>query len=159
MLKNLSAIAKNIIEKDDIYVLCHQYPDGDTIGSAVALSLALLQKGKRVKLLCSDQIPDKYSYITQYLNNNINFESKFIIAVDVASEKLLGDLEYYSNKIDLCIDHHEINSNYAKETFVDSKAAATTEIIYKLIKEMDIEISRAIAESIYTGITTDTGCF
>lgn len=156
---NLSSLAKNIIEKDNIHMLCHQYPDGDTIGSAVALSLALLQKGKRVKLLCCDKIPSKYDYITRYLDN-IEFDPNFVIAVDIADENLLGDLKnYYTGKIDICIDHHEKNSNYAKECLIDSTAAATTEMIYKLIKEMDVEISREIAESIYTGISTDTGCF
>lgn len=155
----LSSLAKNIIKKDNIHVLCHQYPDGDTIGSAVALSLALLQKGKRVKLLCCDKIPSKYDYITRYLEDS-DFNPNFVIAVDVADENLLGDLKNsYRNKIDICIDHHEKNSNYAKECFIDPDAAATSEIIYKLIKEMNVEISREIAESIYTGISTDTGCF
>lgn len=156
---NLKKVASKILSKDNIYILCHQYPDGDTIGSALALSLALLQKGKRAKLLCSDKIPNKYSYITNKLEV-LNFEPEYIISVDVADEKLLGsNLKKYEKDIDLCIDHHQKNTGYAKETIIDSSAAATAQIIYKLIKEMDVEVTKAIADCIYTGITTDTGCF
>ena len=154
----LNQIAQILENQDNIHVLCHQYPDGDTIGSAAALCLAFLQKGKRAKLICDDEIPSKYNYITDCLNKE-DFKAEFIIAVDVADENLLGDLDRYKGNIDVCIDHHKKNSNYAKMCFVDPDAAATTEIIYKLLNLMHIDITPCIAECLYTGITTDTGCF
>lgn len=156
---NLKRIASEILSKDNVYILCHQYPDGDTIGSALALTLALLQKGKRAKLLCSDKIPNKYSYMINKLEV-LDFEPEYIISVDVADKNLLGDnLKKYEKNIDLCIDHHQKNTGYAKKTIIDPTAAATAQIIYKLIKKMDVEITKTIANCIYTGITTDTGCF
>ena len=60
---SLHDAVKLLLEADDIYLLCHQYPDGDTLGSAAALYLGLRQKGKRVSIRCGDPIPQKYDYM------------------------------------------------------------------------------------------------
>ena len=141
-------------------ILCHYYPDGDTLGSAAALCIGLRQIGKRASIKCSDKIGAKYDYIFKDFKSD-DFEPDLIAAVDIADKELLGEplLSEYGDKINLCIDHHPSNTKYAQKYFVDPKAAATCEIIFKLLNLMDIKISKPIASALYTGITTDTGCF
>lgn len=155
-LKKISNILK---EKNNFVLLPHQYPDGDTLGSAFALCRALQSMGKYAKILCNDNIPDKFDYIYNCIDIQ-DFEEKFIVSIDIADPQLLGDnLSCYKDKIDLCIDHHASNTNYAKMNFVDPSAAATAEVMADIIKEMNVKIDNKTAECIYTGISTDTGCF
>lgn len=150
--------ARLLKELNNVLILTHQSPDGDTLGSAYALGRAMQSIGKNVKIACSDIIPDKYSYILEAVNVQ-EFEPEYIIAVDVADTNLLGKkLSQYSDKIDLCIDHHASNTHYAKKLLLD-ECAACCEIIYDVINFMGAEIDEKIAECIYTGISTDTGCF
>ena len=88
------------------------------------------------------------------------FEPGYVVAVDVASIQLFGDeVRKYSERVDLCIDHHASNSGYAGELYLDADAAATAEIIYELIGKMGVEIDPLLADCLYTGLSTDTGCF
>lgn len=155
-LKKVSDILK---ERNNFVLLTHRYPDGDTLGSAFALCRALQSIGKYAKVFCSDLIPDKFDYIYNCVRMQ-EFEEEFVVSIDIADTQLLGDkLSSYKDKIDLCIDHHESNTNYAKMNFVNPNAAATAEIIADIIREMGINIDNKIAECIYTGLSTDTGCF
>ena len=156
---SLHDAVKLLLEADDIYLLCHQYPDGDTLGSAAALYLGLRQKGKRVSIRCGDPIPQKYDYMFEGIEFP-DFEPQFICAVDIADPQLLGQrLSPYAQRVDLCIDHHGSNTKYARQYVIRPEAASTTEIMYDLLFTMEAEITSQIADCIYTGITTDTGCF
>ena len=151
--------AELLRKADDVFILTHQYPDGDTLGSSGALCRALQKMGKRARIVCSDPIPCKYDYLFSSLEKQ-EFAEKYIVSTDVADTQLLGNkLMKYADKIDLCIDHHPSNSISAGYVVVDETAAATTEIIYRLLKELGAPIDSAIANCIYTGISTDTGCF
>ena len=87
-------------------------------------------------------------------------KNRDVIAVDVATENLLGGLQNtYGGKIDLCIDHHGTNTDYAKYLLLNADAAANCEIILKVIKALGVDIDKKMADCLYTGITTDTGCF
>lgn len=143
---------------DDVLILTHQYPDGDTIGSAFALCRALRHLGKRARVECTDEIPEKYDYlITEPAEA---FEPQFIVAVDVADDKLLGGLQaMYSGRIDLCIDHHGSNTAYADYLLLKADYAAAAMVMCEVLRAMAIPFDSAIAECIYTGISTDTGCF
>ena len=89
-----------------------------------------------------------------------NFTADYIISTDVAADSLLApNMEKYLGKIDICIDHHGSNTFTAKEKFVDKYAAANCEILYKLFLRMHINFTKDIADCLYTGISTDTGCF
>ena len=156
---DLKKIIDLLNNHNNFYILTHSSPDGDTLGSAYALCLALQKLNKNVKVLCNDEIPEKYSFL--YKNVKLqNFNPEFIISTDVADTKLLGDkLSIYSNKVDLCIDHHVLNSKFADLWYIDSNAAATCEIIFNIINNLKVEIDKDIATCIYTGISTDTGCF
>lgn len=156
---SLKKAAERLLENDNILILCHRYPDGDTVGSAFALCLALRAAGKTANVMCGDIIPAKYGYIYEDIKPQ-EMREKFIVAVDVATPELLGLLEKdYGSKVDLCIDHHGTNSGYAKEYFVDSKAAAAGEVIFRLLPYLGVELTQPIAMALYTAICTDTGCF
>lgn len=145
---------------DNILLLAHQYPDGDTLGCNFALCLALQSLGKQVRVLCGDPIPAKYDYMYEGIPQP-DFDPAFVCALDVADAKLLGPQVQatYGDRVDLCVDHHSTNTGYAKNTCVDASCAAATIIVYRLIEELGIPMNTAMATCIFTGIATDTGCF
>ena len=156
---DVEGVASLLKAHDNIVLLCHQYPDGDTLGSAGALCGALQKMQKHVQIRCADKIGRKYRFMMEGLRQEV-VDPAYIVSVDVADEALLGSLrKEFGGKIDLCIDHHGSNVQYAKKILVDSTAAATCEIIYDIIRAMGVEMDRQMANCIYTGITTDTGCF
>ena len=138
MTDKLRETAAFLREHDCFDILTHDYPDGDTLGSGFALCLALQQMGKKAR----------------------DFETQTVVTVDVAEVRLLGkNRAAYEGRIDLCIDHHMTNVVDAPLRLVDGHAAANCAILYKLFREMGITWTRAIANCLYTGISTDTGCF
>ena len=154
-------VVSRLLAADDILILCHKNPDGDTIGSGTALCLALQQLGKNAAVLCSDPIPAMYSYMPITVFDG-SFRPAFVVAVDVAGIQLFGErnnIQEYAEHVDLCIDHHGSNSGYAYETLVDDGAAAAAELLTTLIPEMGAKITPEIASCLYTGVATDTGCF
>lgn len=158
-LKSLEAVVQLLEENNNFYIFAHKYPDGDAVGSSHALCRALQSIGKRAKVLMEDEVPQKYKFLEKYITQD-EFEPQFLISVDIADVRQFGEsLNKYSDKIDLCIDHHVTNKKYATDTFLDKSAASASEIIYELINEMGINIDKEIAECLYTGVSTDTGCF
>ena len=155
-----SQAAALLLEAEDILLLAHQYPDGDTLGSNYALCQALQTLGKRVRVECGDPIPEKYDYMTEGVEMPA-FEPQFVCALDVADAKLLGPRlqEIYGERVDLCIDHHGTNTGYAAATCVDASCAACTMVILRIIHQLGVALTPAIATCIYTGIATDSGCF
>lgn len=150
--------AEFLKEADNIVILTHEYPDGDTLGSGFALCKILQQLGKKAKVRINQALQEKFYYLTYGLLEQ-DFTEQTVVSVDVADTVLLGELMPYKGKIDLCIDHHYSNTNYAQRTYVDSTAASTTEIVAKIGYLLGIVLNKDIADCIYTGITTDTGCF
>ncbi|MBR5523922.1 MAG: DHH family phosphoesterase [Clostridia bacterium] len=147
-------------QAEDILLLAHQYPDGDTLGSNYALCLALQALGKRVRVECGDPIPEKYDYMTEDVVMP-DFEPGYICALDVADAKLLGPRlqAQYGDRVDLCIDHHGTNTGYAAATCVDAACAACAMVILRIIRLLGVQLTPAMATCIYTGIATDSGCF
>lgn len=150
-----------LLEKsNNILLLCHSHPDGDTLGSATALAHALSAVGKKVRVECSDPIPNDFSFMFEGLEN-AEFEPELIVAVDVADIKLLGRESEgkYQGRIDLCIDHHGSNMLYADKVFLEPDSASTAEMVYLLLKFMNAQITPVMASCLFTGASTDTGCF
>ena len=147
-------------EKDNILILTHRNPDGDTLGSGFALLRALKDMGKRARLINADPIPEKFAFLYEGIGED-DFTEEFVVSVDVAEKKLLGEafLEKYGDRVDLAIDHHETSRLFAEKTYCESDSASCCEIIYLIIKAMGTPITKAIADCIYTGCSTDTGCF
>lgn len=144
---------------DNILLLTHRSPDGDAIGSIFALALALKKAGKNV--MCkTDRIPSSLS-VAAVSDMEGDFEPSYIVTVDVADKKLLGEelCALYGDKVDLCIDHHGTNVEFAKHTLLDASAAAACEVLYDMFVAGGVEITSDIAKELYVGLATDTGCF
>lgn len=147
-----------LTENSEFLVLSHEHPDGDTLGCAFALCEALRLLGKKRAFMCADKVTNEFSYMTEGFCGD-ELSHPLVVCVDVADINLLGSLaSEYEGKVDLCIDHHMSNTFYAKNTYLLEKAAAC-EIIYDLISSLPVEENRYIRNCIYTGISTDTGCF
>ena len=151
---DIAAALSRLLKAENVLLICHKNPDGDTIGSAAALYWALKGLGKTVAVLCADPIPSRYDYMDIGLYTG-QFTPGYTVAVDVAGIQLFGDsIAEYTRRIDMCIDHHPSNSGYADCMLLDGDAAATAEIIYELLTAIGTEITPTIADCLYTGLST-----
>ena len=156
---SLRQTARYLKKHDNYIILTHASPDGDTLGSAYALYYALNEIGKVASVICPDVIPSKYDYFARK-TDHVPRENATVVAVDVADANLLGALkEEFGDVVDLCIDHHISNTEYAKNLYLDENAAAAAECVYDLIAYMRVNINDITAKAIYTALATDTGCF
>ena len=143
----------------DAVILIHQNPDGDCIGAGFGLKDILTELGVRSRVVCHDEIPSRYDFITS-VGLGEECEPQTVIAVDIADNKLMGRYnEVYGERVQLCIDHHISNKDYAEKTLLRGNAAAACEVIYDLAKYMGVKITEHCAACLYTGIATDSGCF
>lgn len=146
-------------ERDNFLLLTHVRPDGDTLGSASALALALQKLGKRAWVGYNSGVTETYAGYMEGCYPPADFVPEHVVAVDIATEHLLpAEFEPYRGRIELCIDHHPSNEGYAGETCLDASAAACGEIVYRICKLLG-EMDAAIAKQLYIAITTDCGCF
>lgn len=151
--------AERLKEHNSFLILTHMSPDGDTLGSAHALCRALQALGKKARITTENGIPKKFSYLCEAVEQQ-SFDEEYIVAVDIADEGLFPkNAVQYKGKVDLCIDHHVSNMHYAAEYYVEPTAAACAEIIFKIINALGVKTDRLMANCVFTGITTDTGCF
>ncbi len=149
-----------LLARDNFVILTHRKPDGDTIGSAAGLCLGLRQLGKNAHVLLNPEVTPLYAPLLEGLVKNEPEEGDLLIAVDVAADSMLPKIyDGLKNSIDLRIDHHGSGREYAPRELVDASCAACAEIIWELLLDMDVEPDKQIAEAIYVGISTDTGCF
>ena len=153
---SVNECANTLKEKDNILILTHANPDGDTLGCGYALCRALMKIGKICSVINADNIPKKYNYLFDDIVE-IKFKPDYIVAVDVATVNLLGGLEE-QYKVDMCIDHHSTNTEYADLLLLEDVPAAC-QIMYDVVLALGIEVDKKIADCLYTGLTTDTGCF
>ena len=100
---NLNDIAQALRERDDFVILTHQYPDGDTVGSAYALCRALRKMGKRSRVIINGKLDKKFNFLQNNYEEQ-DFEYKTVVTVDIAAKQLLGDLqEEFGGKVDIFI--------------------------------------------------------
>lgn len=144
---------------DRYLILTHIRPDGDTIGCASALCLALQRIGKTAYVLPNDGITATYAEYLDGMYADSLYQPETIVAVDIADTNLFTENEKsYANHVDLCIDHHESNKRYAKSLCLDDTAAACGEIVYRICLILNV-IDARLAEALYVAVSTDTGCF
>ena len=156
---NVEKCAELLKAQDNILILTHAHPDGDTLGAGFGLCRALLALGKKARVICADEIPDKYFSVFEKPEMP-EFKEDYVVAVDIATPNLLGDIcEEFENKIDLCIDHHRSNSDYAENLLLDVEAAAVCETVFEVVKALGVKVDKDMADCLFTGLTTDTGCF
>lgn len=158
MLIDIGSAASFLKENDNFTILTHAHPDGDTLGSGFGLCLALRALGKKANVVNNEELPPKFRYLEI---DSQDFEEKTVIAVDIADVSLMGNdiRDKYETRVDLNIDHHGSNRLFAGLNYVDSSAAAAAQIVFELVELLGVEVTPQIADCLYTGISTDTGCF
>ena len=144
---------------DDVLLLTHVRPDGDTVGSAAALCRALRDLGKTAYLLPNPEITATYEpYAVPYWAPE-GFVPAHVVSVDIAALNLLPDnAASWADRIDLAIDHHGSHGFFAARTCLDTDAAACGEIVHDIIALL-AAVTPDIALPLYVAIATDTGCF
>lgn len=161
----LDTIAKLLLEEDNFLIVSHMNPDGDSVGSALALWIALNSLGKKAVVTTIDPVPFKYRFIPcwEEVKKWQEVEHRdygLFISLDSSDlrriEPLMGLA--MTQKI-INIDHHVTNEKFGLYNHIDAGAGSVGEIIYELLKQMKVEISKEIAICLYTAINTDTGSF
>ena len=155
-------IVEKIRDNQRFLVVAHRNPDGDAIGSTVALALALQDMGKDVVAYNADPVPEVMQFLPQYsvLSNTLPENSDF----DIAFVLDAGELERTALPVrDLArtiinIDHHPF-SDFGDLCYVDTSACATAVLIYRILKACQYQPSLAVAKALYLGILSDTGSF
>jgi len=151
-------------ESKSFLIGSHVNPDGDAIGSMLAIGLALESLGKEVIMFSQDGVPENLSYLkaSEKISKTIPDKQFDVgILVDVASPDRAGDL-FEKARIKgpiVAIDHHRIENSEVDVVVVDEKASSAGEVVYKLLKEMKISITEEIASAIYCSLVVDTGFF
>lgn len=163
-------LKKLLVESSTFALTTHIHPEGDAIGSELALGRALKKIGKKVRIANSDPVPRIYSFLDsggevelyQSEHDTVFGESDMIIVVDVGVFSRLGSVANVIRRkptIIACIDHHITNKLIGDINILEIDASATAELIYDLVCELDIPIGRDIAEPLFVGLATDTGWF
>lgn len=175
-------IIDKIVESERILILSHVNPDGDAVGAGLGLYLALNKLNERltkeyeskeenylfkvVRFVLQDSIPKNLEFLagSEMIEKDENVQSKYdsdlVICVDAATDERIGSAKRHLEKAKFVIniDHHTSNTMYGDINHVED-ISSTSEMIYKLIKEMDIEVTKEMGEALYTGLVNDTGNF
>ncbi len=163
--KILADIVK-VLDKGRAFILTtHKDPDGDGIGSMLALGFCLEKAGKRVGLLLEEAVPAPFDLlrgadrITQDFDADIEWSG--VVILDCADEKRLGGLGRRLDGIRpwINIDHHETNTGFAEVNLVIPKCSSTGELVYRIIKKCGFAMDLKVAENLFAAIQTDTGSF
>ena len=149
--------AKLLLTHEDILIVTHKNPDGDTASCAAALCSALRRGGRRAYLFPNPQMGRKLRPYCEKYNAPDGFKAKYVVSVDVADEKLF--CQGFEGKVDLCIDHHPSNTHFAEKSFIQSEKAACAQIVMEIILSMNADLTQEEATVLYIGLSTDTGCF
>ncbi len=153
--------AAHLLRTNDNYCfLCHKNLDGDAFGACYALKYALEQIGKNsVVRTYGGEFVEKFADLCLVEKVDCcNFNVENYVTVDVADLSLL-EQEFLKTEIFLCIDHHKTNRINAKFSCLDFSAAACCEIIYNILKELNVKMTKQIANCLYLGVASDSGCF
>ena len=165
MTAKFHEIASVLREHQRFAVLSHLRPDGDALGSQLAMGLALKHLGKDVAIWNEDGMLEKYSFVSrsELLTKPPAEPQDFdvVLALDTAIENRLGIARDAVRSAKTCIniDHHPSNPGYGDLVYIDADAPATGQIIFELIKSEHLPFDRDIAENLYVAISTDTGSF
>ena len=149
-----------LLNNDNYAILTHRRPDGDTIGSSAALCRILRKMGKTAHIIRNGEVTDRFAWLHEGLTKEEAGENDTIVTVDVASPGMLPkDFEQYLGRIALRIDHHASATSFTENELVDSSSGACAEIVFDLMEHLWVTMDSDIANAIYTGTSTDTGCF
>ena len=152
--------ARWLLGHDNYVILTHRRPDGDAIGSAVSLCLALRKAGKTAHVLENREITTLMAPLAEGLTCEAAGDSDTVITVDMAAPNMFTkEAAHLVDRCRLRIDHHDTGVSYADHELVVADAAACGDIIYDVLLEMGVELDQDIARALYVAVSTDTGCF
>jgi phosphoesterase RecJ-like protein len=158
----LKEVLKHIEQRDRFLLTSHARPDGDAVGSALACCQILRSMGKEADVVLHDGVPRIYQplpfadTVVRAERVNGNYDAAIILECDSIQRTRLEGLE---NRFLISIDHHVSGRPFAHVNWIDPKAVATAEMVYRLAREADVKISPEIATCLYTAVLTDTGSF
>lgn len=145
---------------DDILVLTHRRPDGDTTGCAGALCRGLRQMGKTAYVLDNPEVTSRYAPLITPCYAPAGWSPRFVVTVDIADLGLLTpNAAIYQDKIALVIDHHRSNAGMGRANLVRAEAGACAEVVYDVLLALGVTLDVEIAHCLYIALSTDTGCF
>ncbi len=162
-MQGLKEAKRSILKARNIAILGHTNPDGDSLGSLLSLGLGLKSIDKRIYLLSQDDLPLNYTSLpaADQIRKELRKNLDLAIAVDCSTKEMLGkNISVFKRaKVKLVIDHHRFGKIFGDTRFIDHKASATGELIYILLKDLRIKITKDIAENILTSIIAETDSF
>ena len=156
--------AERLLEIENPIIFIHVRPDGDSVGSAAALSLIFRQLGYSAPIKSADKIPARLSFILEKTNTEVSdaIEGYTPVSIDTASISQLGALYDEKNPPILMIDHHAVGEQYA-DGYIAPDASSAAEALFDIAHELEsmgkLKISNDMAYAIYTAMSSDTGCF
>lgn len=155
-----SETARFLLEHDNYLILSHRRPDGDTTGSSAALCLGLRQLGKTAYVLENKEVSQRFQWLHEGLTKSAAEGNETIVSTDVASPSMLPEaFQSLLGKIALRIDHHGSATSFTDAELVDPHSASCAELVWDVLSLMGVKADQAIAEAVYVGTSTDTGCF
>ena len=162
--KIIDRILETIREHKTFCIVGHVRPDGDCVGSQLALAIALHNEGKHVTCWNEDAIPAKYKFLDPeglFQTPSAGMKFDCVIATDCASFPRLGTAGKYTvdRKILINIDHHESNPRYGDINWVSAREPSCGELIFRLLKAARWSITKPIADNLFAAVSTDTGSF
>jgi len=151
-------ISALLSQAQSVVVVSHIRPDGDAIGSLLGMGLALLRAGKKVQMVLQDGLPEKYSFLpgSQLVQRTIETPFDTLIVVDCSDLERTGIILQGQNPPDLVIDHHKTNLAFGSLNYVEPQAVATAAILAEKLPVWGLEVDKAVAECLLTGILGDT---
>lgn len=161
----ITELAKYLADKDDIAIISHISPDGDAVGSALAMKLAFDKLGKRSFVVLEDSVPQRYMFLKgaegAVKPDALPFGPRCAFSVDVSELHRMGSARaiFEAAPAKAALDHHETNPGFGDVCHVEGDRASTGELALELIKEMGVEPDKAIAECVFVALCTDTGNF
>jgi phosphoesterase RecJ-like protein len=161
---SLEAICRVFREKDRFLIACHENPEGDAIGSELALALALRKMGKTVTVLNADPVPGNLAFLPgadSVVSEEDGSRYDVAVVVDCGSAERTGRVQQEIAKppVLVNIDHHRTNGGCGDYCLIDPDAAATGMLVYRILTALGVEIGYDVAVNIYVAILTDTGSF
>ncbi len=153
-----SEIKTRIRNAQRVLIVSHVRPDGDAIGSLLALGLGLEDTGKEVRMVLSDGVPATFKHLpgSEKIRKQADGEFDLILTVDCSDLKRAGSaLDGYRSP-DIVIDHHVTNESFGELNLIDPKAVATASVLFRYMPGWGLKISPPIATNLMTGLVTDT---
>jgi phosphoesterase RecJ-like protein len=159
MTKSLTAAVRAKLDTSSrILLTAHARPDGDAIGSVLAFGLALQEAGHKVQMVLSDNVPSALKFLPGSDQVVTSPTGKFdlVITLDCSNLERIGATVKKHTQIDINIDHHPDNTNFAEINIVDPNAVSVTEMLTDLLPELGLEINQEVATNLLAGLITDT---